>query len=166
MSPTTLLMKQKIEDALKSLPKTGSCYTEYSEVMKEVLDTYENDMKKCRDDETEQLETLSNQEQEIRDTTTQSLDEVCDILNQCKAESENIKFFDCVDNEGDRNVRAIWKASQDSSETAAYIRNQIVTIKAEAEKCNNTAERVYIVGLNKATNDLIACNGYGGKVEV
>ncbi|XP_055844337.1 uncharacterized protein LOC129910804 [Episyrphus balteatus] len=164
-SPSIMLIKQKADEVLMKqqiLVGASVCHTYYSEVLKNLLETYEKDIKQCQDNENDQLEALLNEEQQSRDDTTESLNEVCAILDSCNSESENLNFFDCVSNSGDKNTRAIWNASKDSSEIAAHIRNQIQVIKFQAEQCSSNAERAYIVGTAKATDDMIACYANGG----
>ncbi|XP_055919501.1 uncharacterized protein LOC129951401 [Eupeodes corollae] len=166
--PTTLFIKQRAEEALqeqilKSKSDISSCHTYYSEILKNLLETYDAAVKQCEDTEKEQLSDLLTQGQQSRDTTTELLDKVCLNLQRCKEEPENLEFFDCVDDSGDSNTRSIWKASRDSSDIAAHIREQNHAIKFEAEKCSSDAEREYIVGTTKATDEMVACYANGGR---
>lgn len=163
-SSSTALIQQTTEDALKELAEPGisSCYTYYSKVMKELTKTLESDLKECQRVENDKYLILSHQEDVARATTTETLNEVCEIFEECKAKSESLDFFDCVESSEEKNAYAVWKASRDSSETAGYVRLRRAVIKHEGEMCKNEAERVYGVGFMKATNDLIACSAQGG----
>ncbi|XP_055840351.1 formin-like protein 1 isoform X2 [Episyrphus balteatus] len=174
-SPAALYIRQRAEDALQEQmiksrstqmlrSSISSCHPYYSELLNNILANYEQNLKKCEDNENEKLETLASEGQQSRDATTETLNEVCANLDGCKAESENLEFFDCVNSSGDKNTRGVWKASKDSSDTAAHIREQIHVIKYEIGRCNSDAERKYIVETAKATDDMMSCYANGGVI--
>ncbi|XP_055917003.1 threonine-rich protein-like isoform X2 [Eupeodes corollae] len=156
------MLKSRSEPMLRS--NIGQCHPHYSEVLKNLLDTYEKELQKCEQNENEALESLATEGQQSRDETTATLNEVCGSLDVCKAESENLKFFDCVNQSGDKNTRNVWKSSKDSSDTAARIREQIHAIKYQTGRCRSEADRKYIVDTAKATDDMMACYANGGVI--
>lgn len=152
-------LKQRANESLNTVANLEQnwCFAHYSEVMNELLDSYKNELKQCQSDQSDKLLALSIEEDEGRDRITEILNEFCSVIEKCKAQYEILDFFDCVENSEDSNVRATWTASRDSSDIAAYIRNQLRMIKYETRKCKTKAEKLYSVNMKTISDNLIAC---------
>ncbi|XP_055920620.1 uncharacterized protein LOC129952180 isoform X2 [Eupeodes corollae] len=144
--------------SLKQKSSASSCHSYYSDLLQAILKIYATDLERCLKIEHEQFLEFFNEGQLARETITKSLNTICDVvLEGCKAISNILEFFDCVDRSGAESIRGVWKASKDSSDNAAPIRKKIHDIKYQTGRCASEAERVFISETALATENMMIC---------
>lgn len=138
-----------------------TCFPIYLPVLDEIANQWSREYESClttaESNRTDILEKASAQQKDI----STSAAGVCNHVQICDSVNDTLGGLDCFGYLSTNTLSTIYTVSNNASETAAIVREQINIIDINSERCCNASDRNYVESSAEVYDALEFCLKYG-----
>ncbi|XP_067632631.1 protein TsetseEP-like [Eurosta solidaginis] len=151
---------------LKSPRATSSsasmqCFNLYLPLLQASSDQWAEEYQKCLDTaEDARNITLDRASQELKNLSTDAAG-VCNYIQSCDAINDALTSIDCFSALTTNTLSTIYTVSNNASDAASIIHQEIINIEIDLNRCTNASERAYLERSARIYDALDECLNYG-----
>ncbi|KAH8359649.1 hypothetical protein KR093_008184 [Drosophila rubida] len=133
------------------------CWGRYTPIMKEIIDVFETDSKKCQTDFDISNTAIAESFAIVRENITATAKDACQLLKTCDVLPTQLEAFKCFGVEGRDQSQKLTEMSSDSFAAGIRLEEEISSITSVRNLCNEKAIARYNNDNTNALKELTEC---------